>query len=86
MRFKQEIWKKGSVRCNYHAIDQEYTFSHDSKGVLMTISENYVEELKYNGETTSEVLERLFAAVIVKRFFDYDGVCERAMLGLIFNT
>lgn len=85
VRFKQEIWQRGEIHCNYHATDMEYTFSHTKKGILMTVSENYVEELKYEGETKSEVLERIFAMVVARRFFDYDGVCERAMLGLIFN-
>ena len=85
MKFKQEIWQKGPIRCTYHATDMEYTFSHNKKGILMTVSENYVQELKHEGESTGEVLERMFASIVARRFFDYDGMCERAMLGLIFN-
>lgn len=85
LKFQQEIWQRGEIHCNYHPVDMEYTFLHTKKGVLMTVSENFVEELRYEGEKKGEVLERIFASAVARRFFDYDGICERAMLSLIFN-
>ena len=78
--------KKGVFQWDYDSHDCDYMLMHPTIGLLMSLSENYVNQ--YASEHNMTIMDALWAMVaevILVHYARVNGIGERATLKKIFN-
>lgn len=85
MRYTREITKCGNFTWSYDPLELHYVCVHVTKGVLLSVPEEYANMQVEDGAVLSDVLWAYLGECFVAHFTETDGFAERAILSRVFK-